>query len=86
MRAVKKPIPIDVVEFNGMSPLEVKTRRRHVGDDDNPSHEIWNAKHESWIGLNVGDYINVTDLGDTYPIARDVFARTYDVLPVESPV
>lgn len=80
MKAIKKPIPIEIVEFdpNSLSPDGVSIS----GNDEEPSaFAVFNKLHSSWIGLKPGDYLNVTDLGDVYPIDRATFERTYDVVP-----
>lgn len=82
MRAVKKPIPIEVVTFDptpGAMPANINTRIRP--GDEGPTHELWNELHQSWVGINQGDVINVNTPGDFYPITQEVFAKTYDVLP-----
>jgi hypothetical protein len=40
---------------------------------------VWNALHGSRINLKPGDFVNVTNPQDIYPIDRDTFARTYEV-------
>lgn len=78
LTAVKKPIPITVVEF--VAPTEAAPLQEHVQQRDDGTFFVFNAKHQSEINLAPGDYLNVTDAGDVYPIARDVFERTYDLV------
>lgn len=75
MQAIKKPIPIEVAEFTGGPSFQYQQRPKIGG-----GFEIWNALHGSWIGIEKGDYINVTNPQDTYPIQRKVFEETYDVV------
>lgn len=41
-------------------------------------YAVWNGLHGSWIAIQPGDWVNVTDEGDTYPIAQQVFAERYE--------
>jgi hypothetical protein len=41
---------------------------------------VWNELHKSWIGLSEGDYLNVSNPGDIYPISKAVFEATYEVV------
>ena len=78
MKAVKKPIPIDVQLFDPDAippsiPLNVTFR----GDS---GWQIWNPLHKSFINLKKGDYVNITNPEDTYPIEAEVFQNTYEVI------
>lgn len=42
--------------------------------------QVWNGKHESWINVDVGDFIRVDDPDDFYPVARDTFEATYELV------
>lgn len=78
MKAVKKPIPIEVVEFD---PDDIPNGVQISGNDDPPeAYGVFNQLHSSWIGIKRGDYLNVTDLTDVYPIDRATFERTYTVV------
>lgn len=81
MKAVKKPIPIEVVEFQpdtrGVLPVSVMWRSN---SDD--TYAVFNSLHNSWIEVKPGDYLNVNDQTgrDIYPIDRETFERTYDIV------
>lgn len=79
MKAIKRPIPIDVVKFppdaGDVIPVDVTLRSSEKG-----RWEVWNALHASWVGFSEGDYLNVTNEQDVYPIEAQVFAVTYDVV------
>lgn len=80
MKAVKKPIPITVEEFRP----DRKPWPMNVQADDSGlngrEYFVWNQLHGSRIGLKPGDYVNVSDPADTYPIDSETFNRTYDVV------
>jgi hypothetical protein len=83
MKAIKKANPINVVEVTslpavqgGLDNVRIRARAGEFGH----RFEVWNALHQSWIGVNVGDYLNVTDAGDVYPIDADYFAQNYEVV------
>jgi hypothetical protein len=81
MKAIKKPIPIEVVVFDPAAPLTlpifVVWRR-----NDPLGYSVFNALHGSWIDVQIGDYLNVSDQTgrDIHPIDRATFERTYDVV------
>lgn len=73
MKAVKRPIPIEVVQFTLAAPPACVQARA------DGSHFVWNELHQSEINIKPGDYLNVTSPGDIYPIEEAVFASTYVV-------
>lgn len=77
MKAVKKPIPIEVEEFQ---PDRLPWPLRVHSDD--AGYYVLNELHGSSIKIQPGDYVNVTDKTgrDIYPIDRATFERTYDVM------
>ena len=79
MKAIKKPIPIEVVVFDPLGPGHPGVKiGAGAGTEYKPA--VWNALHQSWIGLSPGDYLNVTNPKDIYPIAKAVFETTYEVV------
>lgn len=72
----KKPIAIDVICITADNrdewPDEVK--RTEAG------YEVYNALHDSWIKFKSGDWINITDPKDRYPIDAATFAATYEAV------
>lgn len=88
MKAVKKPIPIEVEEFQPdklpwpgkMCSGTYEIKSPYAGA---VFYRVFNELHNSWINVNPGDYLNVSDKTgrDIYPIDRATFERTYDVLP-----
>jgi hypothetical protein len=77
MKAVKRPIPIEVEEFQPDKtpwPLGVKASV-NAGE-----YFVWNELHASRINIKPGDFVNVTVASDVYPIDRETFDRTYDVV------
>lgn len=81
MKAVKKPIPIEVVIFDPHTtdlPAYVQWR----SNEQAFTYAVFNALHSSWIEVKPGDYLNVNDRTghDIYPIDRATFERTYYVI------
>lgn len=81
MKAVKKPIPIEVEEFQPSMSVWPMCCESGQGDYAG-QYVVYNALHGSYIQIKPGDYINVTDRSgrDIYPIDRETFYRTYEVL------
>lgn len=79
MKAVKKPIPIEVEEFQ---PEKLPWPPQVHAKPLKGCYEVFNDLHQSWITIQPGDYVNVTDKTgrDIYPIDRATFARTYDIV------
>lgn len=75
MKAVKKPIPIEVEEFRPDHrpwPTNVlRAEGRFV---------VWNATQGTYIPINPGDYVVVENGSDSYPIPRCVFDAVYDII------
>lgn len=88
MKAIKKPIPIDVEEFQpDRRPWPLGVVNNVTGDDlTTPQYQVWNALHSSWITIQPGDYVNVVDGQDLYPIDRATFERTYDIVEARATV
>lgn len=80
MKAVKKPIPITVEVFDPHKkpwPRNVQEDRSGLGGVE---YFVWNALSGEKRSIEPGDYVNVTDDSDTYPIKRQVFEATYDIV------
>jgi len=77
MKAIKKPILVDVVRFDAETDLPPAVRVRFT----EKRWTVWNQLHDSWIGVTPGDYLNVTTPGDIYPIDAAYFAEHYDLVP-----
>jgi hypothetical protein len=78
MKAIKRPTPITVEVFYPESkpwPRNVKESKTNPGE-----YFVYNKLHDSPIKLERGDFVNVTEPNDTYPIAKKVFKATYDVV------
>ena len=55
--------------------LKVRPNELAGGKD---THQVWNQRHEAWIGIELGDFIRLdTGPNDYYPIARLYFERKY---------
>lgn len=76
MKAIKKPIPIEVEEFQP----DNRQWPHGVDKGDDGHYFVFNSLHKSAIRLEAGDFVNVTDLNDLYPIKRAIFYATYDVV------
>lgn len=81
--AAKKPIPITVVAFENDVPglpEFVRVEMEQLVGTNLVQFKVWNELHKSFIGFKIGDYLNVTDANDVYPIDRDYFDKHYEVL------
>jgi hypothetical protein len=84
MKAIKKPIPIEVALFLADAHARVPIAEGviiHTSDEGR--HTVWNALHKSWIGVRDGDYLNITKVDDIYPIDKATFEATYDIIGKE---
>lgn len=79
----KKPLEIDAVEFTSSRddilpekemPEGIKIERTGFGEP-----QVYNALHDSWIGLREGDMIRIDQApNDVYPIDKETFEKTYE--------
>ena len=83
MKYRRKPEVIDVVEFDPNRPAQLTKdypiELYHTGSDE---WKVKNDLHNRWIGLKPRDMIRVdkADEGDVYPIDRETFDRTYELV------
>lgn len=87
--AVKKRIPTRMILWDGTAKCAEEIRA-FVGRDApdgspnfrilNEAAEIFDKLHPTWIPVPLGSYVVEGVDGENYPIAGDVFARTYDVV------
>ncbi len=81
MKAIKKPIPIEIEEFQPhRRPWPICVEEGETGST--MRYCVVNKLHGSRIGIKPGDFINVSDKTgtDIYPIDRDTFMKTYDII------
>jgi hypothetical protein len=72
MRFVKNPTEITAEIFDGKTfPTGIEFRL--VAG----TWEIYNALHDSWVKLKIGDYYRTDVPGDHYPIDKDYMAANY---------
>lgn len=76
MKAIKKPIPIEVVVFGEVEPPPFVNCRPKIGG----GWEVWNQPGQAWVLVKEGDYLNVSDANDIYPIPKGVFEASYDIV------
>ena len=79
MQAVKKPTPITVLEIIDMSSVPPDISVERTGNSEFP-FQIWNHMSKQWIQFQAGDFLNITNLQDVYPIPKAVFYETYYVV------
>lgn len=77
MKAIKRPIAIEVITLEEL--LKQEREDIEIRKEDG-SFQIFNRLHKSWIKLELEDYVNITDLFDTYPISKKVFDETYQTV------
>lgn len=79
MKAVKKPIAIDVTVFEA-SRVPEGVKVKYDNSPESLGWHVFNELHGSWIGVKEGDFLNVTSLQDVYPIDASYFSMNYDVV------
>lgn len=91
----RKPTEIFAVEFRpsdvswragsqGCAIGELYGAQIRSGTIPGKGFEVWNERHDSWIGLDPGDYLRVGDDRDVYPIDASTFEETYERVEGES--
>jgi hypothetical protein len=80
LHAIKKPIQIQVEEFQPHITPWPKGVQVDQLEKDPVEYFVYNELRGTRAFLLPGDYVNVTNEHDLYPIARSVFDATYDVL------
>lgn len=83
MRATKKPVTIEFEEFTGDNLIAITA---FCGDQmfiDNDG-VLWIRSIEGDHRANVGNMIIKGVKGEFYAIKPDIFAETYNVIPVKS--
>lgn len=68
---IKKQMPAELIEVKAGEKLPgcVEDAGNHL--------RVWNAPQECYISLQYGDFVNVTDLKDIYPIAKEYVEKYY---------
>lgn len=71
-----KRIPeiIEAVPFTGNPITGVRIEAK------NNSYRVYNLLHDSWIKVKIGDFIRVDKPNDHYPIDKETFQSTYNLL------
>lgn len=79
MKLRKRPIEIEAfqVTLNASMPPQLWLRTRWTHER---GYEVYNELHDKWLGFALGDYVNVTDPRDYYPIHRDYIERCYETV------
>lgn len=79
-RYVKKPIPVEAIQFTGDNIEEIwdEFSAAHVYGpvEDDPNAYILTL--EGRMRCNIGDYIIRGVRGELYPCAKDIFEETYE--------
>ncbi len=80
MKFRTKPAECELIEYRPATwqtdmPGDVSIRTR---PDDLQRAAVWNELHQSAINLEPGDYVNVTNPGDYYPIKAHIVAAKYE--------
>lgn len=76
----KKPVEVQAMQWTGgptsSDELVQWTRGNFTWYDG--IGEIWDYLHETWVKLEVGDWIIQGIQGEFYPCKQDIFAETYE--------
>ena len=78
-RYVKKPIPIEAVQWTGMNRAEIANLTHDARFTYNDMDvELYIHTLEGDMHANVGDYIIKGIRGEAYPCAKEIFEETYE--------
>lgn len=83
-RYVKKPIPIEAVQWTGTNTKELMEFSKdvrfiyHDGGDGNVSTEMYVQTLEGDLYAKIGDFILKGIRGEVYPCAKEIFEATYE--------
>lgn len=72
MKFKRKAIEVELNEYK-LGEITKGVRTREDG-----SAFVWNELHKSEINLEPGDFVNVSNSGDYYPIKKEIVASTYE--------
>ena len=75
MKAVRKPIPVEVVQVGSVEAVAAQYPFIIFS-----GFRVYNELHDSFVGFKLGDYLCVEDPHDVYPIDRALFERSYTVV------
>lgn len=67
----RKPNPQMLIQYPGDADKFVTKR-------EDGTCFVWNAKSKSEVNIEPGDFINITNLEDIYPIKPDVVAANFE--------
>lgn len=77
----KKPIVIEAMQFDGENTDAIGAwAQDETGDSDFDGLEVWDYLHKTWIAVKPSDWIVKGTEGEHYPVASEVFAKTYEVV------
>lgn len=77
MMYVKKPIPVEAIQYTGRNLLEVtQFAKAHFSID--PSGNLYIDTLEGEMRCDTGSYIIRGVEGEYYPCRKDIFEKTYE--------
>lgn len=77
MMYVKKPIPVEAIQYTGRNLLEVtQFAKAHFSID--PSGNLYIDTLEGEMRCDAGSYIIRGVEGEYYPCRKDIFEKTYE--------
>lgn len=76
----KKPIVITALQWTGHNLDEMRefTGGKFGGPTEDATALVYDELHDTWVGVNLHDWIIRGVKGEFYPCRADVFAETYE--------
>ena len=77
----KKPTQVKLIQLKELLELD-QENDIEIRETPSSEYEVYNKLHQSWIKLELEDYINITTPGDYYPIKKHIVEASY--IPLEN--
>ena len=68
----KRPITVEATQLEPYGPLPNNVRIERC------QYQVFDHLHDTWINLEVGDWIITGPQGENYPVKKDMFEATYE--------
>jgi hypothetical protein len=84
----KLPVTVEAIQWTGDNEQEIRDwtdggfETTAPGDYDNPEITaiVWDALHDTWVGVKTGQSVLRGVKGEFYPIDAEVLAETYELV------
>jgi hypothetical protein len=89
----KRPVRVDTIQWTGSNEAELIEFTGHRfepipveerAEKPELTAQVYDELHDTWVGVKTGQHIVRGVQGEFYPIAEDVLAETYELVPPDS--